>query len=145
MKTLRQRFEEKYIPEPNSGCWLWTAGCTDGYGQIWVGSRAEGTGRMAYAHCISYEFYVGPIPEGLELDHKCRVRSCVNPDHLEPVTTRENILRGMGATARHARQTHCKAGHSLSRDNLGAYGLKHGFRRCMKCDRHRRAAAMARL
>lgn len=80
--------------ERGEGCWLWLASTdTKGYGLF----GAEG--KLSKAHRYAYELLVGPIPEGLVLDHLCRVRHCVNPDHLEPVTTYENILRGEGACA----------------------------------------------
>lgn len=81
------------MPEPNSGCWLWT-GCVShqGYALLVVG------GKKRRVHRLLYEGVVGPIPDGLVLDHKCRVRGCVNPDHLEPVTSAENTRRGANAT-----------------------------------------------
>src|SRR5262249_49353562 len=83
--SLKERIEAKIIPEPNSGCFLWT-GKLDvrGYARIWH-NRGD-----HIAHRLYYELKKGPIPEGLVLDHLCRVRCCVNPDHLEPVTNREN-------------------------------------------------------
>lgn len=123
-RPLVERFHEKYIPEPNSGCWLWDAACdTGGYAQISVGNKSKS------AHRISYEMHVGPVPEGLVLDHKCRVRSCVNPDHLEPVTNRENILRG-DLWKVHGLKTHCPKGHSYSQENSYLY---RGSRHCKKC------------
>jgi hypothetical protein len=80
------RFWSKVEKDSETGCWLWTAATTDGYGQLWV------DGRMVYAHRYSYEYHVGPIPTDKQLDHTCRVRRCVNPRHLEPVTCRENVL-----------------------------------------------------
>lgn len=74
---------------------------------------------------------VGPIPEGMDLDHTCRNRGCVNPEHLEPVTTQVNTLRGIGPTAENARKTHCKHGHPLEGDNL--YVDPEGKRKCRAC------------
>lgn len=93
-------------------CWLWTAGTNglterNGYGRIWV------VDRDVLAHRWSYEALVGPIPEGLELDHLCRVHLCVRPSHLEPVTTRVNNLRGTSVAAVNALKTHCPQGHEL--------------------------------
>jgi hypothetical protein len=87
--SVRERFEKFFEPEPNTGCWLWmgTVERRCGYPQIWY----EGTNCLA--HRIAYELYVGPIPDGLVLDHLCRVRSCVNPKHLEAVTAAVNNAR----------------------------------------------------
>jgi hypothetical protein len=95
-------------------CWHWTGSITaSGYGQVWFGAHGR-----AFAHRASYETFIGPIPTGLQIDHLCRVRHCVNPDHLEPVTQRVNILRGVSFAADQARRTHCPAGHAYDGDNL---------------------------
>jgi hypothetical protein len=133
----RKFLEAMSIPEPNSGCWLWLGGLSGGgYGSVSV------VDVQATAHRFSYELYKGPIPEGLQLDHLCRNRSCVNPDHLEPVTSRENILRGEGLSAINARKTHCPLGHELTGKNLITRGRK---RRCRTCQRHQQRASMANL
>lgn len=107
-------------------CWLWTASKTShGYGVWWDGTRT----RMA--HRAAYEILVGPISGGLPLDHLCRVRHCVRPDHLEPVTHQVNILRGVGATARNARKSRCPQGHLYAGDNV--YIDSGGRRRCATC------------
>src|SRR3546814_13148756 len=94
-QPIERRLWSMISPEPNSGCWLWTGYTNgDGYGGITIGIRSDGSRRFARAHRISFELYRGPIPDGLELDHKCRVRCCVNPDPREPVTHRPNVLRG---------------------------------------------------
>lgn len=110
------------------GCWEWI-GCIDtsGYG------RLSWQKRLQLAHRVMYELRKGPIPAGLTLDHLCRNPSCVNPEHLEPVTHRENVLRGAGATAKHARQTHCVRGHELVGHNLIIES--YGGRRCRECKR----------
>lgn len=124
-------------------CWLWTAALHNGYGSFYL--PGAGTRR---AHRIAYEALVGPIPEGLTLDHLCRNRGCVNPAHLEPVTNKENILRGVGITAENARKTHCVNGHPLEGYNLM---FQPGGRRCRECFRRiqkirkRRARARAAL
>jgi hypothetical protein len=87
---LITRFEASYIPEPNSGCWLWIAHRnTRDYGTI-----RDGAHRLS-AHRLAHELHIGPIPDGLVIDHLCRVHCCVNPDHLEAVTQHENMLRGL--------------------------------------------------
>lgn len=127
MKSLQERFEEKFITEPNSGCWLWAASVNEGgYGQIRDGVR------MRKAHIVSYEFSNGSVPVGLELDHKCRVTSCVNPAHLEAVTHKENMRRGINALPSiNARKTHCKRGHLF---DIGNTIVRGGQRRCRICD-----------
>lgn len=105
----------RLIDQDASGCWLWT-GSRDGngYGMVFV-DNARGARR---AHRVMYELMVGSIPSGLTLDHLCRVRHCVNPAHLEPVTRTENVLRGTAFSAVNARKTHCKRGHPLTPENL---------------------------
>lgn len=124
---LPERFHQKVIPVTESGCWLWTAGCSRGYGVYWPKTKI-----WVYAHRFAYETLRGPIPTSLQIDHLCRVSCCVNPDHLEAVTQRENILRGLAPSAMCARKTHCKNGHSLSGANLM---LISGHRQCVSCIR----------
>lgn len=86
--TFQERFWSKVTKTDT--CWLWAAASErNGYGAI----REPGTGRMLYAHRLAYEWLVGPIPEGLHIDHLCNVRRCVNPSHLEAVTQQENNVR----------------------------------------------------
>jgi hypothetical protein len=121
---------DRFITKIEVGdCWHWTAGKHNGYGQFSLGGRK---GRMYYAHRVAYEWLVGPIPEGLQLDHLCRNRACVNPDHLEPVSQQENILRGEGGQ-NHAVKTHCPQGHEYAGDNL--YVRPDGGRQCRACTR----------
>ena len=108
-----------------TGCWNWTASTRQGYGQIWTPSR-PGPRRILQAHRAMYELANGPIPDGLDLDHLCRNTLCVNPEHLEPVTRRENVLRGEGLSAQNARKTRCALGHRLRR-------MGDGRRRCPTC------------
>jgi hypothetical protein len=92
MKTLENRFYEKVaFPRTRDGCWIWQASDNGvGYGQIWVCDR------MVSAHRLSYELWYGePIPDGRQIDHKCHQRACVRPDHLDVVTPRENVSRGL--------------------------------------------------
>ena len=127
------------VPEhrPELGpCWLWQAQTRKGYGQFWDGDR------MMPAHRYAYEFCVGPIPEGLTIDHLCRNRPCVLPNHLEPVTNRVNVLRGVGPTAMRARQTHCDWGHAFTGENT--YLRPSGGRRCRSCQRQYQLAYLRR-
>ncbi|MEU6204615.1 HNH endonuclease signature motif containing protein [Micromonospora musae] len=94
-------------------------------------------GRTINAHRAAYYLFVGEVAEGLELDHLCRQRRCVNPNHLEPVTGRENVLRGVGLTAKNATKTHCPRGHELAPGNLVPSQLKRGYRSCLRCSRDR--------
>lgn len=106
------RLSSKILLDPASGCWEWQAS-TRGptpehqYGQVRV------AGRVLDAHRVIFELVVGPVPAGLVLDHLCRNTRCVNPGHLEPVTQRENVLRGTAPAALNARKTTCAAGHEL--------------------------------
>jgi hypothetical protein len=134
-----ERFAEK-IALTESGCIEWIGGLSDvGYGQFYVGMKANPTTGKGYAHRWSYEYHVGPIPEGLHIDHLCRNRRCVNPEHLEPVTLAENVLRGSGASAANAAKTHCPQGHPLSGDNLYVHPTKN-MRRCRECMRQQNRA-----
>lgn len=112
--TELEAFETRVSPEPNTGCWLWS-GPIDGDG---YGSFTFGGSRGRRAHRWSYEAHRGTIASGLVVDHLCRVRSCVNPAHLEPVGIGENVLRGVGHTARNAQKTHCDRGHLLEGANV---------------------------
>ncbi len=122
-KPLLERWL-KFIRPVESGCWLWTGYISsNGYGKMTIGKTRPN------AHIVGYKLYRGPVPDDLELDHLCRVRACVNPDHLEAVTHRENVLRGIGITARQTKRTHCPQGHPYDTIN------KAGARRCKTCKR----------
>ncbi len=127
-KPLIERFSAMVSPEPNSGCWLWL-GCIDPNGYSCM--RGEFGNRKA--HQVAYELYKGPIPEALQLDHLCRVRTCVNPDHLEAVTQVENIRRGMGGSV-NASKTHCPSGHPYNESNT-FHRLVGVGRECRTCRR----------
>ena len=113
--------------EVDGDCWMWQ-GTTDrnGYGDFWL------DGRMRPAHRVAYELLVGEIPGGLDLDHLCRRRGCVNPDHCEPVTRRENLMRGWTVVRRNAEKTHCHRGHPFDEANTIREA---GGRRCRECRR----------
>ncbi len=123
---LMDRFWMKV--DKTGACWLWTAAkIKAGYGVI----NEKGT--LIYAHRLSYELAKGKIPKGLHLDHLCRVTLCVNPDHLEAVTPRENLNRGVGFSGVNSRKTNCFRGHPLAGENL--YVRPGGGRMCRECRR----------
>lgn len=154
--TAAQRFWAKVdksgpVPDyrPELGrCWIWNGtrssrqGGRPGYG------RFAAEGRTHQAHRFAYELLVGKIEAGLQLDHLCRVTQCVNPSHTEPVTPRENYLRGISLWAENARKTHCPQGHAYSEANT--YVGRNGARKCRECSaahlrdlRQRRGAGLA--
>jgi hypothetical protein len=115
----------------SGGCVLWKSSVSkDGYGM--VGIRLNGKRLNDYAHRVSYEIHKGGIPEGLVIDHKCRNRRCVNPDHLEAVTNKINILRGTSPAAFAAARNCCIHGHEYTFENT--YFYKDGSRACRKCN-----------
>lgn len=130
-QQLLSKLEARYVPEPNSGCWLWLGKVNEkGYGQIYW------KGRQPVAHRVSYELHVGQIPEQLVLDHRCRNRLCINPGHLEPVTSRVNTLIGLSPTAVHAAKQYCSRGHPLAGENLRVRMRDGAPRRfCLACKR----------
>lgn len=126
-RSIQERFWECVEVRP-SQCWSWRGTLSNGYGRL-----GDGRHNLIPAHRISYEIHKGPIPEGLEVDHTCRNRQCTNPDHLEAVTQRINILRGESIVAHNARKTHCPKGHEYIAENTIV--TKDGTRRCRACRR----------
>lgn len=134
---LRVRLLSRLIIAP-SGCLLWQGRKNNGYGAIKVNGQSQ------YVHRVMYEMFVAAIPQGLTIDHLCRVRHCANPAHLEPVTMRENIMRSEGPAAVNASKIHCPQGHEYTPENTL---VKRGKRHCRACvredDRQRKAAKRA--
>lgn len=124
--------------EKTDDCWLWKGATTKGAGEYHYGSFHY-QGKTVRVHRFAYELLVGDIPEGLTIDHLCRETLCVNPEHLEAVTHRENVLRGIGPSAQHSKKTHCPYGHPYNGDNL-AYSPKRS-RVCKECRRRTALAA----
>ena len=135
-----ERFESRYVITPD-GCWEWQGTRNKlGYGRFNCG-HVE-----VLAHRFSFEMNVGPIPDGLVLDHLCRNPACVNPEHLEPVTQGENVLRGrmvQGASQARLDRTHCPAGHPYDEENT--YLRPDGGRDCRICMRRRNVVSRAKI
>lgn len=129
------------LREDENGCWVWMMALDDGYGRMHVGSRTDASRGKVRVHRAVYEYVVGLIPAGLDLDHLCRNRACANPAHLEPVTRRENIMRGEGAAAKASRRLECVNGHPFTVENTLPASV-YGSRRCRTCVRSQRAAQM---
>lgn len=126
-RGMTERFAA-YTDVVPDGCWTWMGyRVKGGYGAIPRNTQADRANHSSnLAHRISYELHVGPIPEGLTIDHLCGNPSCVRPDHLEPVTMAENIRRGKGAN-----KSHCTNGHEYTTENT--YIMPSGFRDCRQC------------
>ena len=127
---LPERFWSKVIIYPGTDCWLWQRGLSGGYARYKPSGESTGNG-----HRHAYLILVGEIPERLQLDHRCNDRRCVNPAHLEPVTTRTNVLRGFGRSALNHRAIACVNGHRFTDANT--YVTRDGRRQCRECGRAR--------
>lgn len=146
---LRERQVENFVAKIrfSDECWLWTAARTPRGYPVFGAKRA---------HRVAYEMFVGPIPKGMTLDHLCHTRSttcpggracwhraCVNPDHLEPVSAVENVMRGLSFAPANASRTHCVAGHEFSPANTRLRPYKGGVKRvCVECRNRRQRAYM---
>lgn len=134
--NLQDRFDAKWVLALDTGCWEWIgARLPTGYGRFRVSVPVR---RLVPAHRLAYELYIGPVTEGKVLDHLCRNRRCVNPWHLEPVTNRENLLRGVSQSAENARKTHCKQGHEFTDENTYRSNGQRMCRACRKAYSHSR-------
>lgn len=127
LQTPEQRWVAFWSRVSEDGdCLVWDKVTSRGYGQFWY------RGKMQRAHRYSYTHTVGEMPEGLQLDHLCRNRLCVNPQHLEVVTQKENLLRGESFSAVNSRKTHCKRGHEFTPENTVYLPLGRGCKTCRK-------------
>lgn len=129
---------------PVTGCLEWTGRLDrEGYGTVWIKAGLPKP-RLCAAHRVSYEVFVGPIPEGLQIDHLCRNRRCINPQHLEPVTGRVNTRRSPFTPASiNAARTECVNGHAF--DEVNTYvNPRTGWRNCRACKNERMRAVRQR-
>lgn len=142
MMNDESRLLSKVMADEN-GCWIWTA-CRsqNGYGKTWL------RGKYEYAHRAMYTVMVGPIPDDQVLDHLCRVRACVNPGHLEPVSHRENLARGENFIAGVMSRVTCVNGHNYTPENTKYEGATRS-RRCLTCrrayDKRRRGSVVHKV
>ena len=123
--TIAEQRLARYAKQEGD-CIVWTRCCIpSGYGSITINYKRRST------HVVAWEIRYGPIPRGLQVDHLCRNRKCINTNHMELVTLKENVLRGVGITAVNARKTHCAHGHEFSFMNTSVD--RHGYRHCRTC------------
>lgn len=130
--TVKERLLK--LIDKNRDCWVWAGSVSQqGYGRLTISNN--GKKRTRAAHRVSYETFIGDIPEGLTIDHLCRNRKCINPDHLEAVTIGENVRRGNPLWKQEMARTHCPYGHEYSEDNTYRYKTRHGgiCRNCKTC------------
>ena len=130
LSLLPESIRNKIYPEPNTGCWIWGGALSGKNGNQYGNVRFNGKSRRV--HRVVYELLVGPIPDGLDLDHLCRMGVCSNPQHLEAVTTKINVARGIGNPNQY--KTHCKRGHAFTPENTYTFRR---MRHCRACNRTR--------
>ena len=141
--AILARFEKYVMPEPNTGCWLWIGGVRGDpiggqYGVLRVNARKKES-----AHRLPYQHWKGTISEGLVVDHRCRVRRCVNPDHLRLLTFHQNVIQNSKSfQAKNAAKTECLRGHPFTLENTNVYDGPDGRRRrvCRRCNYERGSA-----
>lgn len=133
--STEERLLNLSMPEPNTGCWIWFGDSVKGgYGRSSVASKKK------LAHRLSYETFIGPIPEGLTIDHLCNNTSCINPQHLQPKTQKDNTLSSkINIATINKAKTHCPKGHEYNIVNTFVH--KDGRRDCRTC---RNASSLAR-
>lgn len=136
--SLRDKILDNSKRQPD-GCWIWTRRIqSNGYGQAWLPMCGR-RGTSTVAHRVSYLAFKGQIPTGWQIDHLCRVRSCVNPEHLEAVTAKVNVNRSNARYKQEMAKTHCPRGHLYSAENMYTYPTKWGgvTRNCKSCMKQR--------
>jgi len=136
-RPVAERFWARVTPTTDGSCWIWQGRpSSTGYGKL---GAENNRGSMLYAHRVSYEIHNGPIPDGLQIDHLCRVPMCVNPDHLEAVTPAVNTMRARPfRTKQQRRRTHCQRGHSLHDAVVVKRSEGRQQRLCRTCEAARR-------
>jgi hypothetical protein len=135
VETVKAKLLTK-IQVLDNGCWIYLGNTNDGGYPTW---RPYPTSKVEYVHRCSYEIFNGPIPEGLEPDHTCKRRNCINPEHLEAVTRRVNVLRSDNPAGINARKTHCIRGHEFTPENTYPNGRDRKGRGCVACRNMRNA------
>lgn len=127
------RFFRFIYYEPNTGCWLWAGGMAGGNKKPEYGAFAINAKKLVYAHRFSYKLHKGIIPLGFQIHHICKTKLCVNPDHIEMVTQKENMLKEDGCAAKQFRKTHCHRGHLFNKENTWLEKHKDGSIKARHC------------